>query len=117
MKEYRVHISSARHWLKEIEFDGIIGQRERKREAELWQALHGVRRCAHQMMCAGCVAVCEVYCGAFGNCQVILPTINQIMLSVDNPESKIKWLVVSGKRERQRREGGRGRNEAMQRQK
>jgi hypothetical protein len=36
-----------------------------------------------------------VYCGFFGNCQVILPTINQLMLSVDDAEDKIKWLVIN----------------------
>jgi hypothetical protein len=39
--------------------------------------------------------VCEVYCGFFGNCQVILPTINSLMLSIDDSEDKIKWLVIN----------------------
>ena len=40
-------------------------------------------------------SVCEVYCGFFGNCQVILPTINSIMLSIDDSEDKMKWLVIN----------------------
>lgn len=63
LKEYRSHITSVRHWLKEIEFDGLI--------------------------------VCEVYCAGFGNCSVILPTINNVMLGIDDAEDKVKWLVVN----------------------
>jgi len=63
LKEYRTHVTSVRHWLKECEYEGII--------------------------------MCEVYCGLFGNCQVILPTINSLMLSVDDAEDKIKWLVIN----------------------
>jgi hypothetical protein len=38
--------------------------------------------------------VVEVYSSFFGSCQSIGPTINGIMLSYPDPESKIKWLVV-----------------------
>ena len=26
LKEYRQHVTSVRHWLKEIEYEGLIGQ-------------------------------------------------------------------------------------------
>src|SRR5690242_19463415 len=39
--------------------------------------------------------VVEIYCGAFGNCQVVLPTINQIMLTIDDADDKLKWLVIN----------------------
>lgn len=63
LREFRQHVTSVRHWLKEIEYEGLI--------------------------------MCEVYSGFFGNCQVILPTINTLMLNIDDSDDKIKWLVIN----------------------
>ena len=46
-----------------------------------------------------------MYCSWFGACQVILPTINDIMLSIDDSETKIAWPVINiGKLEEEQRE-------------
>lgn len=140
LKEYRQHVTSVRHWLKEIEYEGLIGQRTATenrggqggcngggsgrlaRRMKIWlqsEQMHSVdavplvpllspppplltlcrsfffllffRNLSLSFHCS----VCEVYCGFFGNCQVILPTINSIMLSIDDSEDKMKWLVIN----------------------
>jgi hypothetical protein len=141
LKEYRGHVTSVRHWLKEIEYEGLIGtiarQTMHSRNAGRDRGARGAcERCSRVHRCPGApvavlcvrgapliarysslvpssarpslrVSVCEVYCGAFGNCGVILPTINTIMMSIDDAEEKMKWLVVRRHEEREREAEGR----------
>lgn len=39
--------------------------------------------------------VCEVYSNSFGNCTAILPTINNIMINIEDAENKVKWLLIN----------------------
>ena len=40
------------------------------------------------------LSIVEVYSTWFGPCQVILPTINKLMMGIDNSEAQIQWPVV-----------------------
>lgn len=102
VKDPRIHVQNVRHWLKEIDFEGLIGECCCLRTA--WSAgvaLHhrvwlGRRPLPNGMLTRFPfrIAVVEICSTAFGQCTVLEPTMKQIMLSYDDAESKIKWLVV-----------------------
>jgi hypothetical protein len=39
--------------------------------------------------------VAEIFSSWFGPCQVIAPTIGNIMMKIDDAENKIHWLVLN----------------------
>ena len=77
-KQHRVHVTSVRDWLNHLSFDGLIGRQTPQSTRVLLI----------------CCAVAEVYSNYFGPCTAIEPTVKQIMLSYDDAESRIKWLIV-----------------------
>lgn len=40
------------------------------------------------------LCIVEIYSSSFGQCHAIAPTINQIMLSIDDADNKVKWLQM-----------------------
>ena len=41
------------------------------------------------------LSVVELFSSSFGNCQVILPTINSVMTNTPEAEKKVRWLTVN----------------------
>lgn len=85
-KEYRLQVTSVKHWLKEIDSPALLGISI--------TAITPKTVCLNRAICFLCTVV-EVYSSWFGSCQVIPPTINNIMLNIDDSENKIKWPVVT----------------------
>ena len=54
-----------------------------------------IRQWLKELESPSVLSVVELYCSTFGSCNVILPTINNIMVNIDNSSEKLKWLTVN----------------------
>jgi hypothetical protein len=91
-KEHRVTVADADAFVNHLKFPGLTGTQSSVPEGDFARAACGCR--VWVVLTSAPLAVVELFSSWFGSCDAMAPTVQSLMIDIEDAESKLQWLTV-----------------------